>query len=393
MTNDSLQRYDISDVGDRLDTALTEDGKIRARCCITNVGVFTYRNSDGTLRRELRCPEEVFKQDSVDSLNGVPVTNLHHGMVDASNEGSLKVGRLDSDVTSDAYHLYATVNVEDEESVKEVVNGAKRGLSAGYRCRLDWTSGTWMGVHYDCIQRDIRYNHVALVPKGRAGDDAVIHMDGADDCVCVGIETKTEEPTMEKRTIRMDGADVEVDATVAAFIEKQDAAIKDKEGEIARLNEDMASVKAEKDKIEAERDSLKSERDSFKEHADSMERDFPELVNKAVKSRLALVAKVQAVGVEVKEDMGDAEILGATIAKAYPDRNLEGKSKDYIESCFDCALDKLSESIKKSDKNSRQDSADVPDEREDGCKGKGKGGKRNCEDEYRERVQSLAMKR
>lgn len=376
MTTENAQRYDICGIDARLDSALS-DGKLRVNCCITNVGVFTYRNADGTLRRELRCPEEVFKQDSMDSLKGVPMTNLHHGLLDEKNVDKFKVGHLDDDVTCDAYHLFATINVEDEAAVEDVTSGTRRSLSAGYTCRLERTPGTWMGVNYDCIQRDIVYNHVALVHKGRAGDDAVIHMDGIDDdCVCVG-EINREE-TMNKQTIRIDEAEVEVDASVAAFIEKKDA-------EISKLNEDMASIKADKDKMEAERDSANEECKAFKERLDSMEKEQPSIVAAAVKSRLALVSKVKALGVEVNEDMDEDALRTATIAKAYPNRNLEGKSRDYIESCFDCACDMLGAAHEEV-KNSRADSADVPEV-------KPVEHKPTARDRYCEKISALAMKR
>lgn len=351
--DDMMVREDASTV--------SPEGTLRAHCVITNVGVFSYRNPDGSIRRELRPPEEVFNEDSMASLNGVPITNMHHGLVTDENQ-DIVVGRLDCDVTADAYHLSATINVEDAASVKEIMEGAKRQLSAGYQCTIDHTSGTWMGVRYDCIQRNIRYNHVALVPTARAGDDATIRLDGADTAVGFerGEETNIKEQTMNTKKIRLDEAEVEVDANVAAHILRQDEAMKAKDAEIAKLREDMASVTAAKDKAEAERDSAVS-------RMDEMDKSMPGAIASAVKERLALVGKATEAGIEVKEDMSDADVRNAVIAKAYPNETFEGKSAEYMAARFDCALDKVA-SVKAAETNTRQDSADVPAAGEQGVK-------------------------
>ena len=54
----------------------TPEGFLVARAAVTSVGVFTYRE-DGTTRRELRLPEEVFAQESLDSLKCKPLTLYH----------------------------------------------------------------------------------------------------------------------------------------------------------------------------------------------------------------------------------------------------------------------------------------------------------------------------
>jgi hypothetical protein len=40
---------------------------------LTRVGIFEYRRPDGSIRRELRLPEEVFAQESLASYKGKPV--------------------------------------------------------------------------------------------------------------------------------------------------------------------------------------------------------------------------------------------------------------------------------------------------------------------------------
>ena len=74
-----VKRYDSLDPGKWMTTAFTKtpEGFLTGRAIVTNVGVFTYRNKDGGITRELRPPEEVFAVDSLNSLKLKPVVNNH----------------------------------------------------------------------------------------------------------------------------------------------------------------------------------------------------------------------------------------------------------------------------------------------------------------------------
>src|SRR5690606_25874157 len=90
----------------------------------------------------------------------------------------------------------------------------RREVSCGYRCLVDETPGvTPEGERYDRVQRRIRYNHVAIVPEGRAGEAVALRMDAAGNTIPPGGhvapgqngEIPREERTMF--TIRIDGED------------------------------------------------------------------------------------------------------------------------------------------------------------------------------------------
>ena len=67
-------RYDYS-TGEYLTLPATfhEDGTLTARSIITSIGGIPYRQPDGSIRRELRLPEEVFSKETLDSFNGLPI--------------------------------------------------------------------------------------------------------------------------------------------------------------------------------------------------------------------------------------------------------------------------------------------------------------------------------
>ena len=55
----------------------TKEGYLRGKVIASRAGVFEYLNFDGTVRRELRHPDEVFKTDSLDTMKMIPVTDDH----------------------------------------------------------------------------------------------------------------------------------------------------------------------------------------------------------------------------------------------------------------------------------------------------------------------------
>lgn len=315
----------------------TSEGFLVARAPLTSIGVFMYKNDDGSVRRELRLPEEVFNPDSLASLRMKPLTLLHpNEKVTPENVESVAVGSVGSDVTCDSYRVYASVVATKADGIKAIEDKTARGLSCGYNCDIEWTSGTWMGVAYDCIQRNIRYNHVALVPVPRAGDGNAIRMDGAGEPMPRESYKQTNEENMALETYHIDGADYKAEPQVIAAlnsaVSRADAAEKE-------LNQLRADAKAAGEKAASEKASIEAERDTFKERLDAMEKEMPGKIEAAVKSRMEIVGKAAAAGVEVRDDMAELDIKKAVIMKQFPSANLEGKDEAYVSARFDCACE------------------------------------------------------
>lgn len=338
----------------------TAEGFLIARAPVTSIGVFSYRNPDGSERRELRLPEEVFAEESLASLKMKPLTLLHPDeKVTPENVGELSVGSVGSDVTSDSYRVYVSLTATKKDAIDSVENGSARSLSCGYDCDIEWTSGTWMGMKYDCIQRNIRYNHVALVPVPRAGDGNAIRMDSAGTPTLPDMnkhENNTnQEDKMDK--IHLDGADYQAEPQVIAAYNK---AVDRADGLEKELEKARNDAKEQLDKLTAAKSTVEAERDSIKERLDAMENEMPGKIEKAIKDRLELVSKATAAGVEVKADMADADIKKAVISKVFPSANLDGKDEAYIAARFDCACEL---SATNGEEKSRKDAADIPSDK------------------------------
>lgn len=193
-------------------TYFTDEGYLVDHPIVTSVGIFVYHNPDGSERRELRLPEEVFAEKSLASYKGKPIIVTHDaGYVDTDNVKEESIGTILSEGYRDGDDVRAEIIIHDTDSLKKY---KMRELSCGYNLRLDETPGVWEGQPYDAIQRDIEINHLALVDKARAGEQARLNIDGqGHDCM------KGEKLNMENTTKRTDGAPTpeELAAAVEAF--------------------------------------------------------------------------------------------------------------------------------------------------------------------------------
>jgi hypothetical protein len=214
-----VNRLDVSEIGK---PTRTPQGFLRVPATPTRAGIFIYRRADGTTRRELRPEAEVFNADSLSSLSGAPLTDLHpREMVSPKNVRTLAIGHVGDSVRRDGQRVAAEITVEDDAAISAVERRDRVELSCGYACELDETPGTHEGQRYDAVQRKIRYNHVALLPRGagRGGPELALRLDARD---AVGVMREGDQ-SMDLVTIKVGGRDVQVTKEAAAAIESHNA--------------------------------------------------------------------------------------------------------------------------------------------------------------------------
>lgn len=206
----------------------TEEGYLKDRPVLTSTGIFEYKNADGTVRRELRLPEEVFAPESLESYKGKPIIITHDaGLITKDNVHDEGVGTILSEGIRDGNDVRADIIIHDTDEMKR--SGLKE-LSLGYNLDLDETPGVWNGQPYDAIQRNIRINHLALVFEARAGDQARLNIDGR------GRKKKEGVSSMKKsqKKARADGvlSPEDLEKAIAEFKARraQRLAAKDAEG-------------------------------------------------------------------------------------------------------------------------------------------------------------------
>ena len=137
-----------------------------------------------------RHPEEL--QKAVPTANNIQLLKRHIGVSADDPKQMDVVGSTGTDaVWADPYidnslaiwEAVAIAGVETEEVCE---------LSSSYRYRADMTPGTATnGERYDGVMRDIIFNHVAIVEKGRAGPDVAVGDALSQEPVVMTIKLKT----------------------------------------------------------------------------------------------------------------------------------------------------------------------------------------------------------
>lgn len=158
---------------------LTPEGYLIASAKIARIGIQEYKNPDGSVRREYRPKSEVAKTDSLKSLCKLPLTSEHPPtLLNSTNTKDYLIGWSGDSVTYDGGFVVSDVKIIDDEAVKEVLENRRVELSVGYLTKLEWTPGEFNGERYDCIQRNIKGNHLALTVKARGGKELRLYPNG-----------------------------------------------------------------------------------------------------------------------------------------------------------------------------------------------------------------------
>ena len=116
------------------------------------------------------------------------------------------------------YTVFGKV-IEGMEFVDKIKRGDARQVSAGYKVDYDPTPGaTPEGEEYSGVQRNIRVNHIAVVPIGRAGPEVKLLMDRMDAADAVAYDpepgtpaqmsTQTASPNMA--SVKLDGLEIDL---------------------------------------------------------------------------------------------------------------------------------------------------------------------------------------
>lgn len=296
------------------------NGCLRVDAYLTRTGVFTYRNPDGTERREYRPPTEVFKADSLGTFAMVPVTDDHPPeMVTASNAKQYLRGTTGEAVRQDGDRVACTMMITDAELVSKIEAG-KVEVSCGYETDLREEPGvTPDGQRYDAVQTNIRGNHVAVVTTGRAGPEVRIRLDHASMVMHTLDHPPTERSTMDEILKQLK------EATERAAAEKSRADAAEKQCEELR-----ASAASEKARADGLVKDLESER---KQRTDAAA-EVPALV----KARVELVTQAAPILKADVTAMSDRDIKVAVVKKVDGEDIAADAHVEYVNGMFKGAL-------------------------------------------------------
>ena len=344
-------RYDSA----KFKATIDENGFLVDTPVVARLGVQVYYTEDGRTVREFRPAEEVFKDESLASYQGKPMT-LDHVFVNSENAKDVVVGSVTGKAEPLGSSVVAPIVVYDNTAIQEAMAGNAKELSVGYSAILDETPGWGDPItgeyvlksdgdqfdppegwqEFDAIQRDIKVNHLAMVYRGRAGI-AKLNMDGEqENPYTTDVDINKEDKQEMTVKIKLDGAqEFEVAPEVASHIEA----------------------------LNAKADTAIAERDSLKAKVDAMPAEIEAAVAKAKADADALAALV-AVAAEagVKADGLDAKGIKVAYVKEISGLDVSEKSDAYIDAAFDIAKesDKMAEVRKATTASDKSDSANEP---------------------------------
>ena len=119
-----------------------------------------------------RAPDELKK--AAGTSNNIQLMRRHVRVTADQPQKDAIVGSTGTDGEFTAPYLKNSLVVWDKEAIDLIESEQKKELSCSYHYTPDMTPGTYEGVHFDGVMRDIKFNHVALVEDGRAGDDVAV---------------------------------------------------------------------------------------------------------------------------------------------------------------------------------------------------------------------------
>jgi len=251
--------------------------------------VLAYSDGKGGTVRHYNPPAVL--EAALTDLQDVPVTFNHPAkMVTTQTYRDVAAGHVVGAAAFTAGHIHATLAIQDAQLLQAIEAHVAREVSMGYSVEYDDTPGvTEAGEVYDVIRTKISWNHIAIVPEGRAGRSVRCMLDSQD------------IPTDEAEVLyKIDGAEVAQDNTQAAIdavCGARDAAV----AQVAALTDALAVATSD-----AALDAA---------------------VQKRIDADAAAVAAAAAVVA--------ATARRAAVQLSFPQIALDGRSQDYIDALFD----------------------------------------------------------
>lgn len=315
----------------------TKEGYIKGMAIVTRTGIFKYVDNQGNIRLELRHPDDILEAESLESLKQIPITVEHPTvLVDSTNAKNLSVGLTGETVKVDGENIKTTVTITAIDGINAVDNG-KEELSLGYTLDLEEEEGIYNGQPYTHRQKNIRYNHLAIVERGRAGANARLNFDSFEYAMIVD-ENRTHEERENMVKINIDNVDVEVNEAVKKAYDSLNA----------RLDSATAETEALKAKLDETEEQLKKAKEVNSDSA----------ISEKAKARVELIAKAgKVVNIDGLYDLSDREIKLSVIKSRYDSLDLTDKSDDYVSARFDAICEALSnndEAIKKQQSQAKE---------------------------------------
>lgn len=321
----------------------TPEGYVVGEAAVSSVGVFPYRRADGSTTFEYRPASEVFATESLATVSSKPITNDHpKDSVNARNAQSHMVGLLGErlDLDEAAGVIRSSYTLTHADAIEAAVAG-KRAISPGYDVELDPTPGMFNGQRYDAIQRNIRYNHFAIVDSPRqaglslrldAGDAEQVDV-ATDATAACSMPQQQRNDTMPKVTLGGVAYEVEegLATKIAASLDRLDA-----------LDKAAANAVGELEAANAKLETVAAERDAERKRADDAAAELAKRADSSADEAARLAwyndrKRVEPIAARFKLDVAgktNAELKGGIVAAYMGDSEPMQRTDAAIDAAF-----------------------------------------------------------
>ncbi|WP_338546865.1 DUF2213 domain-containing protein [Pseudomonas benzopyrenica] len=323
----------------------TTDGYLVAEARVARTGIQDYLGTEVgkpemPIVRLYRPPEAVFAEDAMRSYAYRPMTNGHHGDVNAANWKQLAVGQTGAEVLRDGEFVRVPMVVMDAAAIQDVEDG-RRELSMGLEAIVVFEDGlTPEGEPYDARVESMRMNHLALVDRARGGEQLRIGDQRSPGPNTPAHPTHNGGHPMadSMRTVLVDGLSVLTTDQGAQAIEKLTKQLADAGFNVKTLTDAHTAAIAGKDRELAGKDN-------------EIEKLKGQLLTDAqidarVLARGDLIGKAKSIADADYSGKSDDEIRKAAVVAKLGDAAVAGKSADYITARFDILVEDSSDPVR-----------------------------------------------
>lgn len=274
-----------------------ENGFLRIVLNVGKVGVLPYPPEEMNIETDkevvyaFRDEEDLFDVSSMKSLEGVPVL-IGHEWIDG-NKQETQVGSLSGAPYRKGVFLKSEALITDPAAIAAIQARKLSEISPGFIRQIENIQGTWEGFPYDVKFKDIRYNHVALLPAGQArgGHDLTFVYDKKHKIEDFKMTEKNElqDFKTEFGNVKTDQAGVDVLKKVmdacAPFKKRgsdQMPNVPDLEATMKRIDDLNAQIST----LAGERDALAANLEQVKAELEQRTQAEPEMVQELVEETL-----------------------------------------------------------------------------------------------------------
>jgi hypothetical protein len=211
-----------------------------------------------------------------------PVTWGHPPvLLDADNTKQFQTGYSGSQIRFTDGFVEVALVVTDKEKIERINRRDATEVSAGYRVDYDPTPGmTPEGESYDGVQRNIRVNHIAIVPRGRAGPEVRLLLDRMDaaDAVAIPFENQALQPlsiaSPAMATVKLDGLEIDLPADAATAVQSY---ARDMERQLKAATTELDTTKSRLDSVEEDLETTILEKQEADEKVETLQKRVDEL--------------------------------------------------------------------------------------------------------------------